>query len=83
MPCTPSYCDIHDYPVASPWCNYAWNNTARRDPPGLTLEQVQRKIDKSADEIYEELRHELSETPRFNRPEPATSAKRTFRGVDV
>jgi len=31
MPCDEDGCDIHDYPIASPWCEYKWHleRTAR------------------------------------------------------
>lgn len=29
MPCNSDYCDLHDYPVASPWCEYKWQMEQR------------------------------------------------------
>ena len=29
MTCNTEYCDLHDYPVASPWCEYKWQMEQR------------------------------------------------------
>jgi hypothetical protein len=55
MPCTPSYCDIHDYPVAGPWCAMSWHTSRApaRDVEALRSE-IRREIHMALDEMPEE-----------------------------
>jgi len=29
MPCNTEYCDLHDYPLVSPWCEFKWQQEQR------------------------------------------------------
>ena len=83
MPCTPSYCDLHDYPVSGPWCNYAYTNKPRSEQsPQINIDSIKLLIREATDEVYEELRDEISNNNRYNRPESTRTTQRTFRGVD-
>jgi hypothetical protein len=44
MPCTSSGCDIHDYPVASPWCTYK-HALEQGDKKAGKLERIVDKLD--------------------------------------
>lgn len=84
MPCTPSYCDLHDYAVSPSWCNYAYANAPRVErPPAIPIEQIKLLIREATDEVYEELRDEISKNTRYNRPETSKPQQKTFKGVDV
>ena len=86
MPCTPSYCDLHDYAVSPSWCNYAYANAPRvEQPPAISIEQIKLLIREASDEVIEELRDEISNNNRYPRtvsptPRPQSGA---FKGVDV
>lgn len=44
MPCTSTGCDIHDYPVASPWCTYKHALELGDKTAGI-LERIVDKLD--------------------------------------
>ena len=44
MPCTSTGCDIHDYPVASPWCTYKHALDQGSKTAGI-LERIVDKLD--------------------------------------
>ena len=44
MPCTSTGCDIHDYPVASPWCTYKHALEQGSKTAGI-LERIVDKLD--------------------------------------
>jgi len=83
MPCTPDYCDIHDYPVAPAFCNMAWNNARvqRSNLYAPTLEDIDERIKKHADALYFDLRDKErpAETPELKKPESSSG----FRGLDI
>ena len=84
MPCTPSYCDLHDYAVSPLWCNHAYANAPRgQQPPSVSLDQVKLLIREANDEVYEDLRDEISNKNRYSRTESPRPQQKTFKGADV
>lgn len=45
MPCNSDYCDLHDYPVASPWCEYKWQMEQRGKRASREAEAHDRIMD--------------------------------------
>ena len=78
MPCTPSYCDLHDFAVAAPWCAMAWANRERDTQHYPTMDDVRREIANAMEDIPEE-KPVKKYTPREPRREP----DRPFRGIKI
>ena len=84
MPCTPSYCDDHDFQVAAPWCRYKWA-LAREAEQSVTIETVRREIWQAIDEVHDELRNDLQVSRLKKRPfqtQPKPEDK-PFKGFNV
>jgi len=76
MPCTPDYCDIHDYPVApgAGWCRAVDTAYARRSEPRLSPrdEGLAEAILRLGDilERMEERGQPMNQSPSPSTPQP-------------
>ena len=88
MPCTPSYCDLHDFAVAAPWCAMAWANRERDTQHYPTMDDVRREIANAMEDMPEEetVKREGAYHRKDSPKEPTVQWRepdRPFRGVKI
>ena len=86
MPCDKDGCDIHDYPIASPWCEYKWHleRTARAsENTDKTVRKLTEAINLMADMMDELVESSGRENKRPYRPPEKQTPDKPFRGVNL
>jgi len=82
--CTPSYCTLHDYPVAAPWCQMAWAN-ASRDSTDLR-QYIRDEVKSATDDLYDDLRKDRQQDswrPRVSLPQKETAKPKPTKPAPV